>query len=60
MNIGDIVIFKEKTYKIFWIYESGYCELQNENSTIKLVPITDILLHNNKFDNKNQEKAPLE
>jgi hypothetical protein len=57
MKIGDIVIFKEKTYTIFWIYESGYCELKNENSTIKLVPIIDILLQNNK---NPSEKAPLD
>ncbi|WP_216831298.1 hypothetical protein [Alkalihalobacterium elongatum] len=31
MKIGTKVKYKDKVYTIFWIYESGYCEIQEED-----------------------------
>ncbi|MGG1679474.1 hypothetical protein ACIFOT_27695 [Neobacillus sp. NRS-1170] len=40
MYIDDIVIFAGEMYKIKWIYESGYCEIQQiENYKIELVEV---------------------
>ena len=43
MNIDDIVIFVGEMYKIKWIYDSGYCEIQQvENNKIELVEVSEI------------------
>jgi hypothetical protein len=43
LNIDDIVIFVGEMYKIKWIYDSGYCEIQQvENNKIELVEVSDI------------------
>ncbi|MDE5415932.1 MAG: hypothetical protein LPK26_09185 [Bacillaceae bacterium] len=31
MKIGTKVRYNNKVYTIFWIYESGYCEIQEED-----------------------------
>ena len=43
MNVGDVVTFNGGEFRIKWIYESGYCEIQYlGQNTIELVHISKI------------------
>jgi hypothetical protein len=39
--IGSKVIFESKIYVIHWIYDSGYCEIKNDDY-ITLVKLSDL------------------
>jgi hypothetical protein len=38
---GSKVLFESRIYVIHWIYESGYCEIKNDDH-IKLVKLSDL------------------
>lgn len=41
LQVGTKVQFKADIYIIHWIYESGYCEIKNDDH-IKLVALTEL------------------
>lgn len=46
-------IYQSKEYEILYIYESGNCELKEVSKrTIILVPISDLQLKSDLFENK--------
>lgn len=41
LSNGSKVLFNSKTYTIYFIYESGFCEIK-KNNDIKLVKLADL------------------
>lgn len=38
---GDKVLFESEIYTIYYIYDSGYCEISNHR-TVRLVELTEL------------------
>ncbi|GIN88158.1 hypothetical protein J6TS2_45440 [Heyndrickxia sporothermodurans] len=47
MNRGDKVYYNGEEFEIYYIYESGYCEIKKQHRwNILLVPLTELhILH---------------
>ena len=37
MQVGDVVIYESKVYKIVHIYDSGFCEIKKKDSTYEVL-----------------------
>ncbi|WP_169917339.1 hypothetical protein [Alkalihalobacterium alkalinitrilicum] len=43
MKIGTKVKYKDKIYSVFWLYDSGYCEIKEEDYFhVVLVKLSEI------------------
>ena len=42
MKIGEKVLYEDKEYKVFWVYNNGYIEINKNRFAVVHVPLSDL------------------
>ncbi|MGO4888171.1 hypothetical protein ACJ2A9_10460 [Anaerobacillus sp. MEB173] len=48
MEAGRKVLYKQKIYELYYLYNSGYCEIKRDLYTVELVHQSEIQFINEK------------